>query len=167
MVLHLPAETRTRVHLKEVLFPLYCTPCTVHPVLYTLYCTPCTVHPVLYTNDCTPIQQNSKDIFLKYADVICLAGFICLDDNTSYTTYEEEVQRLTSWCSENYLQFKVKKTKEIVIDFRTNRNPTSPLTVNGETVEYTTRKVDKDCISSRNCKSLRLVKVCSQPSIRQ
>ena len=40
---------------------------------------------------------------------------------------------------ENYLQFNVKKTKEILIDFRTNRNPPPPpLTVNSETVERAT-----------------------------
>ena len=110
------------VHLREVLSPLYCTPCTpqgsvISPVLYTmytsgkcylpctvhhvhlrevlspLYCTPCTpqgsvISPVLYTRNCRPIQQNSKDVLLKYADDICLAGFICCDNNT---TYEVEV----------------------------------------------------------------------------
>ena len=79
----------------------------ISPILYTLY-----------TSDCREIQQNSRDILLKYADDIGLAGFICRDDNT---TCEEEVQRLTSWCSENYLLFNVKKTKAIAIDFRRNK----------------------------------------------
>ena len=61
-------------------------------------------------------------------------GWIHSDDNT---TYEEEVQRLTSRCSEHYLQFNIRKTKDIVIDFRRNRNPPS-LTVNCETVERVT-----------------------------
>ena len=68
----------------------------------------------------------------KYADDICLAGFISCNNNIMY---EEDVQRLTSWCSEKYMQFNV-KNKEIVIDFRKNRNPPLPLlTVSGETVE--------------------------------
>ena len=53
----------------------------ISPVLY-----------IVYTIGCRPIQQNNKDILLKYADDKCLAGFICRDDST---TYEEEVQRLT------------------------------------------------------------------------
>ena len=36
------------------------------------------------------------------------------------------------------MQFNVKKTKELVIDFRRNRIPPTPLTVNGETIERAT-----------------------------
>ena len=48
------------------------------------------------------------------------------------------MQRLILWCRENYLQFNVKKNKDIVSDFRRNRNPSPPLTVNGETVKRVT-----------------------------
>ena len=67
--------------------------------------------------------QSLKKIYKDY-----LHGAV--DDNTKF---EEDIQRLSSWCSENYLQFNVKKTKEIVFHFRRNRNP--PMTVNGETVK--------------------------------
>ena len=50
----------------------------ISPVLY-----------IVYTSGCRPIQQNRKDILLKYADDNCFSGFICRDDNT---TYEEEVR---------------------------------------------------------------------------
>ena len=95
--------------------------CVISPVLYTLY-----------TADCRPVSDTSSDILLKYADDECLVGLIRED---SSAIYEEEVERLSSWCSENFLHMNVKKTKELVIDFRKNCQPPPTLKLNGEAVE--------------------------------
>ena len=71
---------------------------------------------------------------------MCFAKRYSSANVSSYVFLLSSLQtRLTSWCTESYLQFNVKKTKEIVIDLRRNRNPPPPpLTVNGETVECVT-----------------------------
>ena len=78
------------VHLREVLSPLYCTPCTpqgsvISPILYTMYTSgkcylPCTVHPVhlrevlspLYCTPCTPqVSVISPVLYTLYTSGKC------------------------------------------------------------------------------------------------
>lgn len=51
------------------------------------------------------------------------------------SAYREEVQGLTAWCRENNLTLNIKKTKELIIDFRKNKEVHTPLHINGEEVE--------------------------------
>ena len=43
---------------------------------------------------------------------------------------------MTGWCEMNNLQLNVKKTKEMVIDFKVNKSPIDPLFINGTEVEH-------------------------------
>src|SRR4029434_5643119 len=57
--------------------------------------------------------------------------------NEKECAYRDEVDRLTGWCKENNLTLNVKKTKEIIVDFRRQKANPHPLIINGEEVERT------------------------------
>ena len=71
-------------------------------------------------------------LVLKFSDDTTVEGLISNDDES---VYREEVGRLVDWCSSNNLELNVAKTKEMVIDFRKNKLPLTPLEINGELVE--------------------------------
>ena len=73
----------------------------------------------LYTSDCKTIRENSNDILVKYADDKCLTGLISKNDERAYC---EEIGKLSTWCNANYLELNMKKTKEIIVDFRKKKN---------------------------------------------
>ena len=52
----------------------------------------------------------------KYADDTARAGLCTAND----LSYWQKIRDFTNWCSNNYLELNVSKTKEILIDFRTN-----------------------------------------------
>ena len=93
--------------------------CVLSPLLFTLF-----------TNDC--VSNSSSVKMIKFSDDTTLEGLISNDDESEY---KREVEELVGWCSENNLELNVSKTKEIVIDFRKNKGPTTPLSINGEVVE--------------------------------
>jgi len=74
--------------------------CVVSPFLYTLY-----------TNDCQSSIPNTT--YYKYADDTAIVGL--LTDNSSITAYYQSITDFALWCSDNYLQLNVDKTKELVI----------------------------------------------------
>ncbi|KAF7658000.1 hypothetical protein LDENG_00019320, partial [Lucifuga dentata] len=83
--------------------------CVLSPTLYSLY-----------TYDCTPTHPTNT--IIKFAD------------DTTVSAYRDEVQRLVRWCSVNNLTLNMKKTKELIIDFR--KCCTDPLLfINGDRVE--------------------------------
>ena len=49
--------------------------------------------------------------------------------------YRNEINNIVDWCSTNNLFLNVKKTKEMIIDFRRNKNPIDPILINNEPVE--------------------------------
>ena len=93
--------------------------CVLSPVLFTLY-----------TSDCRAITENCK--LYKYADDTALLS-LC---NNNDQNYRLEVNRFVDWCDANFLLLNVKKTKEMIIDFRT-KNVTShdALIIQNESVE--------------------------------
>ena len=74
------------------------------PVLFTLY-----------TNDCT---GSDTTLLIKYSDDSALE-----DMSNSDATYFDAVDKFSAWCKDNYLDLNVKKTKEMLIDFR--KTPTN------------------------------------------
>ena len=50
------------------------------------------------------------------------------------SNYIAEVEHLAEWCRENYLQLNVKKTKELIVNFRKENNHL-PIKINNEEVE--------------------------------
>ncbi len=94
--------------------------CVLSPLLFTLL-----------THDCT--AKFSSNHIIKFADDTTVVGLISNNDETHY---REEVAQLAEWCGANNLSLNVKKTKEVVMDFR-RRNSTDhpPLTIDSSTVE--------------------------------
>ena len=89
--------------------------CGLSPLFYTLY-----IH------DC--VATHPSTIIGKFADDTVVVGLISKNDETAY---REEVEHLTSWCTENNLLLNVTKTKEMVMDFRqSTRTPHLPITIN-------------------------------------
>ena len=86
------------------------------PILFTLY-----------TNDCS---GTSVTPIIKYSDDSAIE-----DLSNADIIYFEEVAKFCQWCKENYLDLNVKKTKELVIDFRKNAPPVSDLFIDGVKVE--------------------------------
>ena len=87
----------------------------------------------IYTNSCK--LSNKKDLHLiKFADDTSLQGMIHEDESS----YRDAVIEFTSWCRDNFLILNVKKTKELIIDFRKNSAPKTQLQIEGEDVEIVT-----------------------------
>ena len=89
------------------------------PVLFTLY-----------TNDCrgTPLCP-----LIKYSDDSALQ-----DLPNSHSHFLEQVLSFTLWCRENFLDLNVRKTKELVIDFRRDPPEIPDLFIDGIKVERVT-----------------------------
>ena len=99
--------------------------CVLSPVLF-----------ILYTNDCTS-DRNSSVHILKYADDTAVLGLIKNDESQ----YRKNVETFVQYCENNYLNLNVKKTKEIVFDFRVKRDsiPTdNALSIDNTAVEIVT-----------------------------
>ena len=93
--------------------------CVLSPVLF-----------VLYTND---LQWDSEFThILKYADDTVVVGLISNDDNENYFKCIDFVSK---WCTENYLELNISKTKEMIIDYRRNKSDQSPVIINNSYVQ--------------------------------
>ena len=93
--------------------------CVLSPTLYNLF-----------TYDCA-VDKVSTDM-VKFADDTTLCGHITDNDEGQY---REEVTNLVRWCDQNNLLLNVKKTKEMIIDFKVNPSVIQPLIINDEVVE--------------------------------
>ncbi len=78
----------------------------------------------LYTNDYT--SKGSSVKLLKFADDTTVISLIQDGDESAYT---QEVEQLAVWCSHNNLELITLKTVEMIVDFRRNPPPLSPLTI--------------------------------------
>ena len=84
-----------------------------------------------YTDDCRSSYSNCTVV--KYADDTVIVGKITDND---YTNYIEQVNKFVDWSQRNFLKLNVKKTKEMIIDFRTtNRHVPDPIMINNEPIE--------------------------------
>ena len=92
--------------------------CVLSPILFTLY-----------TSDCKCTNKTCQ--LFKYADDTALVAQCTNNDDG----YREQVQCFTNWCEHNYLELNVKKTKEMIVDFRTSEHEHLPLYIGGEIVE--------------------------------
>ena len=95
------------------------TGCVLSPVLFTLY-----------TNDFKINDLNTK--LLKFADDSSILGLIDCDCDES--NYRCNTSSSTTWCEDHCLSLNVKKTKELVIDFRIKKNPLSPLVIKDQEI---------------------------------
>ncbi|KAI3369443.1 hypothetical protein L3Q82_007483 [Scortum barcoo] len=67
-----------------------------------------------------------------HADDTAVVGRIANNDESDY---RQEVEHLEGWCRQNNLCINVKKTKEMIVDFRRGRHLPSPLYIGGTAVE--------------------------------
>ncbi len=106
----------------------------------------CAEPPPLHSadHDCTP--SHNSNLFIKFADDTTVVGLI---SNRDETNYRSEVSRLAGWCRDNNLSLNVKKTKEIVVDFRRVHTQHAPLTINGVTVRERAAPSSWVCTSQR------------------
>ena len=88
----------------------------------------------LYTAESRISSQSCS--LNKFADDPGLTGLVTNGDETEY---RREVNNFVSWCDNNFLELKVSKTKEMIIEFRRNKQQHADILVNGETIE----QVDK------------------------
>ncbi|MCP4487325.1 MAG: DUF1891 domain-containing protein [Gammaproteobacteria bacterium] len=93
--------------------------CVLSPLFYSLY-----------TFDCSPIHP--ENIIVKFADDTTVVGLITEGNEEAY---RDEVLKLEEWCAYNNLALNTSKTKELILDFRRNRDDPAPLYINGELVE--------------------------------
>lgn len=95
--------------------------CVLSPLLYSLY-----------THDCSAAHQSNA--IVKFADDTVVVGLISSNNETAYL---DEVELLSSWCKDNNLDLNVTKTKEVVVDFRRERQKIqyAPLKIFGHPVE--------------------------------
>jgi hypothetical protein len=92
--------------------------CVISPVLFTLY-----------TNDCR--SRVCQCFNIKFADDTAMVGLI----RGSELEYRREIDSFAVWCSVNYLELNIKKTKELVIDFRPRKTAIVPVIINSQPVE--------------------------------
>ncbi|KAI3353618.1 hypothetical protein L3Q82_004814 [Scortum barcoo] len=88
--------------------------CVLSPLLFTLL-----------THDCSAIHPSC--LIVKFADDKAVVGRIANNDVES--DYRQEVEHWREgWCRQNNLCINVKKTKEMIVDFRRGRHlPLSPV----------------------------------------
>ncbi|KAI4898399.1 hypothetical protein NFI96_002300 [Prochilodus magdalenae] len=93
--------------------------CVLSPLLFTLL-----------TYDCSPIHPGCH--IVKFADDTAVVRCITNSDESGY---RQEVEHLEGWCRKNNLCINIKKTKEMIVDFRRGRHAHPPLHVGGSAVE--------------------------------
>ena len=93
--------------------------CVLSPILF-----------VMYTNELT--ATHSSNILLKFADDTAIVGRIAGDDASEY---HDDIGKTIRWCQDNQLHLNVRKTKEVVIDFRKSKKTVDDVTINGSIIE--------------------------------
>ena len=85
----------------------------------------------LYTNDCRSTHEEQRTI--KFSDDTAVVDF-----TESEEIFSNSVRDFSEWCEKNFLELNVGKTKEMVVDFKTNRTDVGALQIKGQTVERVT-----------------------------
>ena len=85
----------------------------------------------IYTNSCSKIFDNIP--IIKYADDTSIQALIkCQNDLSNYFS---EVSRFCNWCEDHFLLLNVKKTKELIVDFRKSDFVHESIIIHDEIVE--------------------------------
>ena len=82
----------------------------------------------LYTNDCR--SRDDRQHTIKFSDDTAV-----VDLTDSEAHFENSVRDFSDWCKQNFLELNVGKTKEMVVDFKTDRTDVGALQINGQVVE--------------------------------
>ena len=88
---------------------------------------------IAYTNDCSiPNPIDTGTHMLKFTDDTVIQSLI---SSKNENVYRESINSFVQWCEEHFLLLNVKKTKELIIDFRIKKSLLCPLLVKNEEVE--------------------------------
>ena len=71
-------------------------------------------------------------MIFKYADDTVILGLV---RNSSEVNYRLLIDNVSRWCSDNFLNLNVKKTKEVIFDFRRKKDDLVNVKINGNDVE--------------------------------
>jgi len=74
-------------------------------------------------------------MIMKYADDTVIVGLLNNSDDCKNNEYVQAVASFSEWCKCNYLDLNIKKTKEMIIDFRTKKEVISNILIGGQPVE--------------------------------
>ncbi len=85
---------------------------------------------VCMMHDC--VSRHRDRFILKLADDTVIVSFLTGDENS----HGPEVNNFLTWCDSAFLQVNIKKTKYMVIDFRSNPSSPQPTSVKGQMVEW-------------------------------
>ena len=85
----------------------------------------------IYTNDCQ--SQSANTPIIKYADDTSITGLIQKQEDL--LNYFSAISNFVDWCERHFLQLNVKKTKEIIFDFRLKQNNHETVSIGNEEVE--------------------------------
>lgn len=93
--------------------------CVLSPLLF-----------ILYTNMCRSVYENRH--ILKFADDTVIVSLL----HDAETSHGPVLQDFSSWCDQSFLVINASKTKDMVIDFRTQAPNQNPTVIKGQPVEY-------------------------------
>ena len=85
----------------------------------------------IYTNSCRSDTDNIP--IIKYADDTSIQALIKNDQDLN--NYFSSINNFVDWCNNHFLKLNVKKTKEMIFDFRRLDNNHASITISNETVE--------------------------------
>ncbi len=85
---------------------------------------------ILYTNVC--VSRHRDRFILKFADDTVIVSLLTGDENS----HGPVVSNFLTWCDSAFLQVNIKKTKDMVIDFRSSPSSPQPTSVIGQMVEW-------------------------------
>ena len=78
----------------------------------------------------------SPVLFTLYTSILSLLdSSIDIDSDCDESNYRCNISSFTTWCEDHCLSLTVKKTKELVIDFRIKKNRLSPLAIKDREIE--------------------------------
>ena len=119
----------------------------------------CVLSPVLFTLYTDSHRGNAPHTHvIKYADDTAIVGLV---KGNQEHHYRATVQDFTEACDRDGLQLNVRKTKEMIIDFRKKPSDISPLNIRGEPIEicenykYLGLTVSKDLTWKENTGNVR------------
>ena len=114
-------RVRTDTEISEYMYTNTGAPqgCVISAFLFTVY-----------TNDLSCDSDICK--IVKYADDTVVMGMITDNDESGY---RNTIDHVAEWCDRFYLNLNVKKTKEIIYDFRKSSSDHLPVIIGGDNVD--------------------------------
>ena len=85
----------------------------------------------IYTDSCRGSFDNIP--IIKYADDTSIQALIKNDNDV--LNYYSEINMFVDWCKEHFLELNVKKTKELIFDFRQTNNSHDVVQIGSDSVE--------------------------------